>query len=97
MDTKTGAVICRKPIAGTLQIEYEALLYIKGIPHNMNDASLFELIKDKINQLDMHGCAGVIVRSDINATANEVWEQYNNLNGDSGKGMVITFTELAGT
>ena len=96
MDTKTGAVICRKPIEGTLEIEYQALLYIRGIPHDMNDATLFELVKEKVVQLDVNGCAGIIVRSDINATSNEVWEQYNNLNGDKGKGKVMAFNELKG-
>ena len=94
METKTGPVICKKQIAGTMQLEYEALLFINEIPHDTTDEQLAALLSDKVKVMNAHDCMEVLIRSDINASANEVWEQYEGLNNDTGNAEVISFKAL---
>ncbi len=93
-ENKTGAIICRKPISGTEQMEYEALLYIEEIPNEVTDTELSGLLRDRIQAVDTGNCKDILIRADINATANEIWEQYTGLKNDSNKSERISYKAL---
>jgi hypothetical protein len=92
--TKTGAIVCKKQIEGTLQLEYEALLFISEIPHDVTDEQLASLLSDRVKVMNVHECREVLIRADINASANEIWEQYKGLNNDAGKSESISYFAL---
>src|SRR6185503_12958467 len=74
---KTGAVVCKKEILGTEEMEYKALLFISDIPANINNAQLEWRLQKIIAALPKKGCAQIIVRADVNAASNEVSEQFH--------------------
>ncbi|MES2681560.1 MAG: hypothetical protein V4635_16815 [Bacteroidota bacterium] len=74
-ETKTGAIVCVKTIPGTDDLEYKALMFITEIPIHTSDHELEKLLGGKLSALS-DDCHHLLVRSDINATANEVAEQF---------------------
>ena len=92
--SKIGAIVCKKEIEGTQQFEYEALVFIKDIPHDVNDSQLAALLSERIKVMNVHECREVLIRADINASANEIWEQYKGLNNDAGKAESISYSVL---
>lgn len=94
-ETKTGALVCKKSIAGSQNKEYEALLYITNIPADVTDEQLSAMLDSRnMKNAEANECEEILVRADINATANEVWEQYNGLSGDAGKAHSISFLAI---
>lgn len=93
-ETKVGAIICKKKIEGTQQLEYEALIFITEIPHDITDRQLSDLLSERVKVMNVHECKEVLIRADINASANEVWEQYEGLNNDAGKAESISYNAL---
>jgi hypothetical protein len=77
-DTKTGAIVCRKPDAEK-GMRYEALLFIKNIPHSVTDDELKSRISLSKLPVDLSACEEVFYRADIHATTNEVQEQFEHL------------------
>lgn len=75
-ETKTGAIVCVKTIPGTDDLQYKALLFITGIPIHTSDKALENLLGGHLRVLG-EDCHNLLVRSDINATSNEVAEQFN--------------------
>ncbi|HOZ86392.1 MAG TPA: hypothetical protein PL029_01480 [Bacteroidia bacterium] len=75
-DTKTGAIVCVKTIPGTGDFEYKALMFITDIPVHTSDQELEQLLGGKLKALS-DDCHYLLVRSDINATSNEVAEQFS--------------------
>jgi len=73
---KTGAIVCVKTIPGTDELEYKALLFIANIPAHISDRELEKLLGGHLKLLG-EDCHALLVRSDINATSNEVSEQFN--------------------
>lgn len=94
MEVKTGAIICRKTIEGTRELEYEALLFIADVPLDISDADLYLLLDKKVLLKLSVNCADVIIRADIAGTSNEVQEQFAGLNNDTGKARMISFNVL---
>jgi hypothetical protein len=92
--TKTGAIVCRKLMPGTQQLEYEALMFINDIPANVTDEELSHLLDERIKVMNAHECHDIIVRADINSSTNEIWEQYKGLNNDAGKAEGISYATL---
>jgi hypothetical protein len=92
--TKTGAIVCKKLMPGTQQMEYEALLFINDVPHYVSDVDLFQLLSDRIRVMNAHDCHEILVRADINSSTNEIWEQYKGLNNDAGKAEGISYQTL---
>ena len=74
--TKTGAVVCVKTIPGIDELEYKALLFITDIPLHTSDRELEKLLGGHLKLLGEE-CHALLVRADINATSNEVAEQFN--------------------
>ncbi len=60
MEVKTGAIICRKTIEGTRELEYEALLFIADVPLDISDADLYLLLDKKVLLKLSVNCADVI-------------------------------------
>ena len=75
-------------------MEYEALLFITEIPDDVTDDDLQKLLNVRINSLEAHGCVEILIRADINATSNEIWEQFKGLNADMGKAKVVEFSKI---
>jgi len=73
---KTGAIVCVKTIPGTDELEYKALLFITDIPIHTSDRELEKLLGGHLKLLGEE-CHALLVRADINATSNEVAEQFN--------------------
>ena len=75
-ETKTGAIVCVKTIPETDDLQYKALLFITGLPFHTSDKELENLLGGHLSVLG-EDCQTLLVRSDINATSNEVAEQFN--------------------
>lgn len=91
---KIGAIICTKLIQGTNQLEYEAKLFIKDVPHDFTDDELKTKVEPLLIQLTTSDCNSLLIRSDINATTNEITEQFKGLNNDADKAKIISFNEI---
>ena len=76
--SKTGAIICRNPDRENGMI-YEALFFIKNIPHDITDNDLKEKINLDSLRIDSSGCSEILFRADIHSTSNEVQEQFEHL------------------
>lgn len=90
--TKTGAIVCKQHVTGENAIEYEALVFIKDIPLEIDDAQLKVEVATLLHQFN--SCEEILIRADINATSNEVWEQYKGLNKYAGKGQIISYGNI---
>ena len=77
-ETKTGAVVCRKPDLENGMV-YKAVLFIKDIPHSVTDQELKPKISLNMLPVDLSACEEVLFRADIHATTNEVQEQFEHL------------------
>ena len=80
---KTGAIICKKQISGSADMDYHALLFIRNVPPDLTDMQLEALLQKNLSELEKDSCLEVFVRADIQATANEISEQFKGLNGDN--------------
>lgn len=75
--TKTGAAICVKHDAEK-GMSYTALVFINNIPEKITDAELESKMLSYILPA-VEGCEKIIYRADIQATSNEVQEQFEQL------------------
>jgi hypothetical protein len=75
-NTKTGAIVCTTKLPDTDELQYRALLFITGVPIHTSDRELEALLGGHLTLLgeDYHE---IFVRADINASSNEVAEQFN--------------------
>ena len=92
---KVGAIICTKNLPASAQLEYEALLFISDIPGEVTDDQLKQKTEALLFSLHSEECNAIIIRSDINASTNEITEQFNGLNNDSGKAKIISYNQLS--
>lgn len=93
-ELKVGAIICTKNIQGTQLLEYEALLFISHIPNEVTDDQLKQRTEVLLLSLHSEDCSSLLIRSDINASTNEITEQFNGLNSDQGKAKIIPYHQL---
>jgi hypothetical protein len=75
-------------------LEYEALIFISEIPLHVTDEQLKKSLDISLKNIAAKNCREIIVRSDINSTSNEVWEQFKALNSDAGKAQIISFENI---
>ena len=75
-NTKTGAIICTTKLPDTDELQYRALLFISEVPLHISDNDLEAMLGGHLTLLgeDYHD---IFVRADINATSNEVAEQFD--------------------
>jgi hypothetical protein len=94
-NTKVGAVILKKPIPASHLFEYEAVLFITAIPLNVTDEILKQSLHQYINKNYSSKGIECIVRADINATSNEIYEQFKGLNNDAHKVASVNYASIS--
>jgi hypothetical protein len=92
-ELKTGAIICKKH-RGEHLVEYEALLFITNIPHELKDRQLENIIDIRRLNIDLSQCPELIYRADIQSTSNEVQEQFENFHKSKKPIPAINFGDI---